>query len=108
MQKFGTKIKERRNALGVSQRELGKQVGVTHATISMWESDVNSPKTENFMNLAKALQMSVEELLAGVDIAGLDDETFMGIVAATYPRLSDEKRKALMSTLLEFEIVAKK
>lgn len=107
MKKFGTKIRERRKSLSLSQKELGKLVGVSHVTVSQWESDTNSPKTENFMNLAKALQYSIEELLAGIDIEGMDDETFMAIVATSYPRLSDDKRKALMSTLLEYEILAK-
>jgi len=108
MKKFGEKIKARRKELGLSQRKLAQMIGLTHGTISQWESDTNSPKTENFMNLARALQYSIEELLADVDFESLDDETFMAIVKASYPKLSDEKRKALMSALLDFEMTSKK
>lgn len=103
MKKFGQKIRERRNELGLSQRKLASMVGVTSPTISMWENDTNNPKTENFLNLASALNYSIEELLSDVSIEGMDDETFMGIVKATYPRLSRDKRIALMAALMDLQ-----
>lgn len=103
MEKFGTKIKRRRKELGFSQTKLGAMVGVSGATISMWESDTNSPKTENFLNLAKALNLTVDELIANIDMDFLDEETLVAIVKSSYPKLSEARRRALMAALMDME-----
>lgn len=103
MQKFGLKIQRRRKELGYTQAKLGGLVGVSGATVSMWESDINSPKTENFLNLAKALKLSVDELIAGIDMDFLDEETLLALVKNSYPRLPENRRRALMAALIDLE-----
>ena len=104
MEKLGAKIKRRRKELDLTQQELGKRVGVSHVTISQWESDTNQPKTENFLNLSHALKYSIEELLTDIDIQIMDEDTFFGIVKSTCPRLTPAKRKELMNFLFDLEI----
>lgn len=59
------RIKERRKAQGFTQPTLGKMIGVTKATISLWEAGTTSPKGENLYALAKSLNCSSEWLLYG-------------------------------------------
>ena len=103
MEKLGEKIKRRRKELKLSQKELAAKVGVSHVSISQWESDTNAPKTENFMNLAAALKQTIVELLSDVDLQVMDDETFESIVLLTYPRLDKEKRRKLIARLWDID-----
>lgn len=103
MEKLGEKIKRRRKELKLSQKELASLVGVSHVSISQWESDTNAPKTENFMNLANALKYSLVELLAGVDLPAMDDEAFTSLVLVTYKRLDRAARKELIAQLWDID-----
>lgn len=67
MNTLGSRLKERRKALKLTQKETAKSVGVSHATISQWESDINSPKGKNLFELSKTLRCSQEWLLHGRD-----------------------------------------
>ena len=52
-----------RKSIGVSQEQLGEQVGVTRQTISNWELGETSPNPEQLKLLSKVLNVSVDELL---------------------------------------------
>ena len=57
-------IKQRRIALGLSQRELGKRVGVSDAYITQLETrERTNPSLDVLKKLAKALKVSVGELV---------------------------------------------
>lgn len=103
MKKIGLKIKARRKELKLTQKDLGTLVGVSGATVSMWEADTNTPKTENFLALSKALQLTVDELLANVDMNFIDDETLVALVKSSYPKFSTKHREALMRVLLALD-----
>ncbi|WP_449567168.1 helix-turn-helix domain-containing protein [Lelliottia nimipressuralis] len=62
---IGSRILQRRKALGYNQRELGKASGVSYATISLWEGDKTEPTGKNLHSLATALQCSPTWLLFG-------------------------------------------
>lgn len=59
------RIKRLRKLNGYTQKELAKYVGVTHGSISQWESEITSPKGAQIQPLAKALKVDVVELLQG-------------------------------------------
>ncbi|WP_413483888.1 S24 family peptidase [Shewanella baltica] len=59
------RIKQRRKELGFTQPAIAKKIGLTKATVSLWESGSTSPKGENLHALAKALSCSPEYLLFG-------------------------------------------
>ncbi|WP_306455213.1 helix-turn-helix domain-containing protein [Serratia fonticola] len=65
MNTIGSRILQRRKALGYNQRELGKASGVSYATISLWEGDKTAPTGKNLHSLADALQCSPTWLLFG-------------------------------------------
>jgi DNA-binding transcriptional regulator YiaG len=50
-----TKLKEIRKALGISQMNLARKVGVSLLTIQLWENGVSNPNKENEKKLKKVL-----------------------------------------------------
>lgn len=43
---FGSRLRERREALGMKQSELGQLLGVTGSAIGNYENEVSSPKAD--------------------------------------------------------------
>lgn len=103
MKNLGAKIFKRRKELKLSQEKLGSAIGVSGPTISMWEAGQNLPKTENFFSLAKALNLTVDELLEDVDMTFIDDEVLLALLKNSFPRFSSEHREKLMRILLQLE-----
>lgn len=52
----GEKIKQRREALGISQKELAQKIGVTQSAIGNYESGLSNPKMELMPKLFEALR----------------------------------------------------
>lgn len=50
---MGEKIKERREAAGMSQKQLAAMIGVDASAISLWENDLTNPKMGNLIKLAE-------------------------------------------------------
>jgi len=48
-------LRERRKALGLSQMELARLVGVSLLTVQIWERGVSEPKPENKEKLEQVL-----------------------------------------------------
>jgi len=65
MMTTATRILTRRKSLKLSQRVLGKTLGVSHATISLWETDMTKPNGQNLLHLARALKTTTEWLAYG-------------------------------------------
>lgn len=62
---FAQRLKERRKELGLTQKDVGKRAGVTHASISQWEKEGSAPSSENLFALSKALKCDPAWLLEG-------------------------------------------
>lgn len=58
-----TTIKQRREALGLSQADLAAKLDVVRSTIAMWETGHNVPPTRLLPALAQALECSIDYLL---------------------------------------------
>ncbi|WP_067470384.1 helix-turn-helix transcriptional regulator [Nocardia amamiensis] len=71
MVEIGSIIRDRRNALGLGQAELGERVGVTERQVGRWESGSQEPAATSCLHLAHALNLSLEQLFGVVPI-GLD------------------------------------
>ncbi|WP_440864549.1 helix-turn-helix domain-containing protein [Symbiopectobacterium purcellii] len=65
MNTLGERIRARRKDLNLTQRALGKLVGVAHVTISQWESGDSEPGGKNLFSLSKYLQCSPTWILFG-------------------------------------------
>jgi transcriptional regulator with XRE-family HTH domain len=61
--KFAAFITRRRKKLGLTAPQLAEKVGVTKSNVSVWESGQFLPKLSVLERLARALEVSYEELL---------------------------------------------
>lgn len=61
------RIKVIRKEAGLSQKELGKELGVAQTTVSAWESGRNEPDYESIRRMAKILETSAEYLMGYSD-----------------------------------------
>jgi len=68
MHTFATRLRNRREALNLSQSQLGKAVGVHRSSISAYEDEKRTPTASVFMHMAETLQVSPNWLM------GLSDE----------------------------------
>ena len=64
MATIGENIKKYRTKLGITQDDLVRRSGVKHTTLTKIEGDfVRKPSVQMIAKIAKALGVSVEELL---------------------------------------------
>ena len=57
-------IRERREALGMSQGDLAERVGVTRPAVCLWESGSRNPETWRLPDIAAALGCKAGELFS--------------------------------------------
>jgi transcriptional regulator with XRE-family HTH domain len=84
---FGSLLKELRESRGLSQSELGRRCGMSHATISRLESGGRMPSRTMVSRLARAMSLSHAE--AGRLFA----------VAGFWPTVAVNGRQSLIATL---------
>jgi transcriptional regulator with XRE-family HTH domain len=60
---FGQQIRLRRKALGLTQGELGKQVGMSQSEISLVENNQHEVELTRLRKLARALRTTSDFLL---------------------------------------------
>lgn len=58
----GEKIRKYRKEAGMTQAELGKKAGLSEAMIRQYELGKRNPKFENLNKIAKALNITIDEL----------------------------------------------
>lgn len=58
-----SRLRQLREAAGLSLRELAGQIGEEHSNIRYWEQSGNLPRSNVLVPMAKALGVTVEELL---------------------------------------------
>jgi len=61
---FGQRIHQAREAIGISQKQLADQLGVSQRVLSWWEREPVALKTEQLAALAQALKVSADFLLS--------------------------------------------
>lgn len=66
LEKFGQKVREERLKRGLSQEELAEKAGLHRTYIGMIERAEKNITLINIAKLAKALQMSLDELMRGI------------------------------------------
>lgn len=85
---FGKRLVQIRKAKGLTQVELGKRIGVSQRIIHHYENKAEYPPTQKLIELAQALDMSVDDLL-GIKNNG-SNEAFQDIK----PTLAKKLRRA--------------
>jgi transcriptional regulator with XRE-family HTH domain len=61
---LGSKIQDKRKALGLTQEQLADQLHVTRQTLSKWEGNISKPDIDSLTAMAKIFGCSVNDLLA--------------------------------------------
>ena len=64
---LGSYIKSRRKNLGMTQKQLAKNVGVTDVTISRYENGEREPSFTEFIKLCEVLGMRIEDFIESED-----------------------------------------
>lgn len=64
----GERISHLREEKGLSQLELGEALGVSWDTVTKWEDDTAHPDISMLNDLAKALGVSIDQLLEDVEV----------------------------------------
>ena len=67
MSEFAKRLKEKREENKISQRALAGFIGVSHSSVSQWESEINIPTIESLIRLCKILKVSADYLLGLTD-----------------------------------------
>lgn len=75
---FHKKLKELRTQAGLTQQQLGAQIGVTKSVISYYELQERLPSLDVLIKLAAVFHVSADYLLgiektAVIDVSGLKD-----------------------------------
>ena len=66
--KIGKYIAEKRKGLGLTQRQVAEQLGMSDKSVSKWESGICLPDVSVYVELCEILGISINEFLAGEDI----------------------------------------
>lgn len=62
---LGDRIAGGREAMGLSQKDLARKIGVKTATIEKWEDDISEPRANRIQMLSGVLGVSLSWLLTG-------------------------------------------
>ena len=65
MNTIGSRIAQKRKALGLTQETLAAQWGISSQAVSKWENDISAPDITLLPTLSKALNCTTDELLTG-------------------------------------------
>lgn len=92
---IGTRIKEARIKIGLTQEELASNIGVTKGAIANYENGVSTPKIELLFKLFSALQCDANYLYQD-DIPYLDvDLPYNESLVSKYNQLSISEKKII-------------
>lgn len=95
---FGANLRRLRKAAGIRAKDLAAKLPVSRSTVSGWENDKKGlPETPTLLKLAKALNVSVEALLEGVD------EAYSAQQEARVDALLEDMRTGREATTQEME-----
>jgi len=85
METIGCRIKARRKALGLTQKQLAELAGVSSTSIVYWERDETQPKSLNLAELSRALDCAPDFLMYG---ANFGDDLISVPIKARVPLIS--------------------
>ena len=98
--KIGAFISARRHALGLTQAQLGEQLGVTDKSVSKWERGVCLPDAALYLPLCETLGITPNELFAGEAIAPEESAQRAEETIVTMAKDGEEKRRRAQRILV--------
>lgn len=98
---FGSRIKERRTALGLSRQDLANALGVTTTAIGNYETDYSTPKIELLYKMFDILQCDANYLyqddMKAISFRLSSDESEL---IECYRSLNAESKSLALNTVL--------
>lgn len=64
------KLKELREEINLTQKQLGERIGYSQRTISSWENDIAQPNIDNLKKLADFFEVTIDYLVEREDDFG--------------------------------------
>ena len=111
------RIFERLKQLNMTQREFADKAGIQQSTISEWKKNKTNPSSDKILAICKALDVSPEWLLSGVDPAEnrgknqlyytVDLSTNSGILVAEFNQLEKSYRDRILGYVAAFTAMQK-
>ena len=80
------RIKERRRAVGLSQKQLAERLGISDMTVRRWETTSRRPDSDLLPDLAALLNTSINYLLLGADDPARADASSVSQKSADTPQ----------------------
>lgn len=84
---IGERIKLKREALGLTQRELSEKLYVKRETVNQWESGTRQIKGDDVARLADALETTCDYILRGVEAEQLHFFKDLGLTGNAVKKL---------------------
>ena len=97
---IGKKIQEMLEIKGMSRKELAEASGLTEAAISRYITGSRVPKSISLSAIAKALDVSSDELLGNAVDSCNDVNGAIRLVARNAGNISNAKKKYLINALI--------
>ena len=96
-------IKQIRRKHYMNQSEFAKMIGVTQSAVSQWENDMTRPNSYQLEAIAKAFNISIDELLVD-NIADISPDIpktpEARLLAKGVDSMSEEQRKAFLNFVI--------
>ena len=73
---IGQRMKSRLEHLGMNQKELARKLGITQSTLNGYFTGYREPDIRTIERLSEALEVSVEYLITGRDVAQTSNDFF--------------------------------
>ena len=106
------RIFERLRQLSMTQKEFSESTGIQQSTISEWKKNKTNPSSDKILIICKALDVTPEWLLSGVDPAAgrgknheyyiVNKDTDTGILISEFNQLDKEQRDRIMGYVSAF------
>lgn len=97
-QRIGCRIREVREAAGITQQEMADRLCIAAATMSRFESGAITPKTATLVAMGKALGVSPSVFLESKELAGVPDGDEASLLDQ-YRKLAPQYRRVVRSLI---------
>lgn len=105
----GDYLREQRVAAALSLRELAEQSGVSNPYLSMIERGVRNPSAQVLQQIAKALQISAEQVYVRAGLLNADEDStedfaegWVEFALRNDPRLTEPQKQSLLKTYASY------
>ena len=106
------RIFERLQQLAMPQKEFAERAGIQQSTISEWKKKGTNPSSDKILAICRALDVSLEWLLSGVDPAAsrvknheyyvVDVNTDSGLLLTEFNKLDRSQRDRIIGYVSAF------